>query len=85
MIPHERTIANSKAADKLRVGDTVRFKGNPVVVSRACPPGRDNNNTATIAHIMKDLPGGVYLAQDLHGCRYWNADSLILVKRGKQK
>jgi len=84
MKPYDRTISNAKAAHKLRVGDIVSVKGSSAVASKGCPSDRDNNSKARVAVLLSDCPGGVYLSEDLHGCRYWNAEDLKLVKRGER-
>ena len=84
MKPYERSLHNAKAAARMHVGDLVSVKGSSAVASRGCPPERDNNSKARVAVLMgDDCPGGVYLEQDLHGCRYWNADDLKVVERKK--
>lgn len=83
MKPYERTPANGKAATRLAVGDVVAYRGSSAVASKACPTGRENHSKATIAVLMADCPGGVYLDRDLHGSRYWNAEDLRVVGRTK--
>lgn len=49
-----------------------------------CPPGRQNNRTAVVQRRMDEYaPGALYLTGDLHGCRYWNEDSVRVVRRAK--
>jgi hypothetical protein len=47
--------------------------------TQRCPEGREDNSTATIqTHMPAYGPGAVMLDRDLHGCRYWNEEDLVL-------
>ena len=60
-----------------KVGDDVRL--NPKAES---PLGK---RVATIETLLTNVEGGVFLNQELNGCRYWNVDDLILVKSVEEK
>ena len=64
----------------IKAGQTVRLK--PEVV-RACPEGREDNNTAVVrASLEPETRGGVMMERDLHGCQFWNENDLELVNVG---
>lgn len=78
--PYQRTLANAKAMRGIKKGSVVAARGSSAVWSKSCPEGRENNSKAKVAAVLDDCPGGVFLDRDLHGCRYWNAEDLKLVK-----
>jgi hypothetical protein len=53
----------------IQVGDTVRLKrgvtGLPI-------DGREDNRTAVVQSLLKNVPGGLFMARDQRCCRYWN-------------
>lgn len=60
-------------------GDVVRLKAD---VTHTCPPGREDNETATVRTRLQDVEGGLMMAEDLRGCRFWNVADLEIVHRG---
>ena len=82
MKPYERTLENAKAAARIHVGDVVSVRGSSAVASKGCASDRENNSKARVAVVSSDCPGLIYLAQDLHGCRYWNAIDIKVVSKG---
>lgn len=64
---------NMKASE-IKVGSKVKLKRGHWGI-KACPAGRKNNKTSKVCSILKI---GVYLEDDLHGCRYWNQADLEL-------
>lgn len=65
----------------MKVGDTVRLadtRYRPVVRDGS---GREDNSTAKIKIMLKDIPGGVVLDRELHGLMYWNVSDLEKVEK----
>lgn len=64
-------------------GDTVGLKAS-VRKTHTCPEGRENNDTADIRATYGNN-GECWLDHDLHGCKYWNQEDLILIKAVEDK
>lgn len=60
----------------IKPGDIVRLKRG---VTSSCPVGRDNNVMAQVKTLLPDVEGGLFMEQDLRGCRYWNVADVELV------
>jgi hypothetical protein len=62
----------------MKIGTRVKLSAAAKRTQR-CPAGREDNSTA---HIQASLPsygeGAVMLDRDLHGCKYWNTEDLVL-------
>ena len=66
---------------KVKAGDRVRLK-SAVDRGADCPEGRENNATAIVQARMDDYSeGALVLREDLRGCRYWNEEDVVVVKR----
>jgi len=66
---------------KVKAGDTIRLnkKGEDFA---SCPEGRENNATAVVQARMDDYaPGALCLRGDLRGCRFWNEEDVVVLKR----
>jgi len=46
-------------------------------VTNLCPAGRDDNVIAEVQATLDN--GGLFLKEDLHGCRYWNVEDVVVV------
>lgn len=58
-------------------GDLVGLSSR--IKNHTCPIGREDNKEAHIGAVFgKD--GECWLTEDLHGCKYWNQDDLVLIK-----
>lgn len=61
--------------EPIRLGDTVALKRDCKAVGG--PPERDNR-TAVVTRVLEDIEGGLFMADGLRGCRYWNIEDVRL-------
>lgn len=71
-------MKKTKRTARVQIGDTVALTRAESRAHR-CPEGRTNNRTAVVVGMWGD--GELKVDRDLRGCRYWNAQHLIVRKR----
>jgi len=59
----------------MKEGTKVKLKDS---VNHICPEGRDDNQWSYVIAILDE--GGVMVAPELEGCKYWNKDDLDVVE-----
>ena len=59
----------------IKAGSVVKLKPS---VRHICPEGRDDNLTAKVRAVLSE--GRLVMAEDLRGCKYWNANDVDIAK-----
>lgn len=85
-IPKARIPRRKRERQPIKAGDTIRLKRS---VKHRCPDDRTNNTTAVVQCRLDDrqdagaIKGGLCTVEDLRGCRYWNEEDVVVIKRAK--